>query len=156
LDVDEKHILVIGGGEAALDQAINLSQHNQVTIINRQASWKAFPRLMDRVESIPQITCMSSTSVYNIEMQSEERDGSRSKIVAHVKEKGARESEIEADEILFAIGREPELEICKGLEQNQNLFFCGDVKNGSFRQVSIAVGDGIKAAMKIHKMIMES
>lgn len=156
LDVQEKHILVIGGGEAALDQAINLSQNNQVTIINRQSHWKAFPRLVDRVESISQITCIRSTSVYNIEMQSEERDGSRSKMVAHVKENGARESEIEVDEILFAIGREPELELCNGLEVNQNLFFCGDVQNGNFRQVSIAVGDGIKAAMKIHKMIMES
>jgi thioredoxin reductase (NADPH) len=151
-----KHILIIGGGEAALDQAINLSQYNRVTIINRQAQWKAFPRLVEWVESIPQITCIHNTSVYNIALQTEGRDESRAIMIANAIENETHQFKIEADEVLFAIGREPEMELCKGLIQNQHLFFCGDVQNANFRQVSIAVGDGIKAAMKIHQMLVES
>jgi thioredoxin reductase (NADPH) len=156
LDLRGKHILVIGAGEAAIDQAINLSQHNRVTIINRKAQWKAFPRLVEWVESIPQITCIHNTSVYNIAMQTEGIYESRSIMIADAIENETHQLKIEADEVLFAIGRDPETELYKGLIINQHLFFCGDVQNANFRQVSIAVGDGIKAAMKIHQMLVES
>jgi thioredoxin reductase len=61
--------------------------------------------------------------------------------------------------VLAALGREPELEsLSKGLkrihpESSKNFFFVGDVKNGDARQTAIAVGDGIKAAMHITRLL---
>jgi len=75
--------------------------------------------------------------------------------------KGCRN--IEADYLLFAIGRVPcsgflspelEREVNKKKESSR-IYLAGDVKNGIFRQTSIAVGDGIMVAMKIYKKIKE-
>lgn len=151
----EKNILIIGGGEAALDQAISLSKNNRVTILNRNAYWNAFPHLENWVESIPQITCFHNTSVYNIAMQPETDDVTRVRFTAFALENGKRKFEVVADEILYAIGREPEVDLCKDLIQNNRVFFCGDVHNGKSRQVAIAIGEGIKTAMEIHQMMLE-
>ncbi|MBU1660388.1 MAG: hypothetical protein KKD28_02820, partial [Chloroflexi bacterium] len=42
------------------------------------------------------------------------------------------------------------------LEERGLLYFIGDVKNGIFRQTSIAVGDGIRAAMQIYMQAKEN
>ncbi|MCX6831069.1 MAG: hypothetical protein NT028_02920, partial [candidate division Zixibacteria bacterium] len=64
---------------------------------------------------------------------------------------------LQAHYLVLAIGREPQLcFLPEGgeasfdrLAQEGLIYFVGDVRNGSFRQTAIAVGDGIMAAMKI-------
>ena len=61
--------------------------------------------------------------------------------------------------LIFALGREPRLDFLTErlrsksaeLQDNAILYFAGDVNNSIFRQVSIAVGDGVKAAMRIYR-----
>ncbi len=68
---------------------------------------------------------------------------------------------IACDYLLAAIGREPEYSfadpsIIDGLEKllkDQKLFLIGDLQNGSFRQTTIAVADGIRAAMLIAQIL---
>jgi thioredoxin reductase len=65
--------------------------------------------------------------------------------------------------LIFATGREPQLDFLSGnlkenagaLEDRGLLYFAGDVKNGIFRQTSIAAGQGVMAAMKMFKKITE-
>jgi thioredoxin reductase len=70
------------------------------------------------------------------------------------------EGEVEsltADYVLFAIGREPNLDFLseavrrreQELVEAGRLYFVGDVRNGLFRQTAIAAGDGLRAAMQI-------
>ncbi|HNT36562.1 MAG TPA: hypothetical protein PKH07_16365, partial [bacterium] len=62
-----------------------------------------------------------------------------------------------ADYLIGAIGREPQLDFVDTqllertaeLEEHGSLYRIGDVRNGIFRQTSIAVGDGVLAAMSI-------
>ena len=66
--------------------------------------------------------------------------------------------ELEVDYLIIAIGRTEQKDFYsenllsneKILIENKLLALAGDVKNGLFRQTSIAVGDGIKCAMEIY------
>jgi thioredoxin reductase len=65
------------------------------------------------------------------------------------------------DYTIFATGREPDLNCLSKelinkqvqLEQLGLLYVIGDVKNGMLRQSSVAIGDGIRAAMAIKDRI---
>jgi thioredoxin reductase len=68
-----------------------------------------------------------------------------------------------ADYLLVAIGREANLDcLSDSLRQQQSmleeqgiLYFIGDVKNGIYRQTSIAVGEGVMAAMRAYPKVKE-
>jgi len=72
--------------------------------------------------------------------------------------------EIDADYLVPAIGREPALDfVTKRLQQtiktgelDSRFYFAGDVQNDKCRQVSIATGDGVKAAMKIYQSMVNA
>jgi thioredoxin reductase len=61
------------------------------------------------------------------------------------------------DCLIFATGRDASLEFMNEdileqmdkLNEMKRLYLAGDVKNGDFRQTSIATGDGIRIAMEI-------
>ena len=63
------------------------------------------------------------------------------------------------DYLIFATGRKPANGfICESLEgklpeliKNHRLYLIGDIQNGHYRQVSVAVGDGVRAAMEVFR-----
>jgi pyruvate/2-oxoglutarate dehydrogenase complex dihydrolipoamide dehydrogenase (E3) component len=69
-----------------------------------------------------------------------------------------------ADYLVGAIGREARLDClskaflqhARALEEQGVLYMIGDVKNGIYRQTSIAVGEGVLAAMKIYRQLKEA
>jgi thioredoxin reductase len=70
----------------------------------------------------------------------------------------------EADYVLFAIGRDPNLDFLsdevrqreRELVEAERLYFVGDVKNELYRQTAIAAGDGLRAAMQIYSVLRNS
>ncbi len=100
------------------------------------------------------IAYSSNTLVKNIQL----KDG---KLVLSCCDQ-VREWEEDVSCLVIAIGRVPNLDFLsdrlkENLDQLQNnklLYQVGDVKNGIYRQVSAATGDGIKAAMEIHKTLL--
>jgi thioredoxin reductase len=150
LDVREEHIAVVGAGDAAFDYALNLGRRNHVTILNRTKRVRCLGILRERVESRGSIEYISETGVVEV------ADGPRGGLSILCRSKG-RDRKIEADRLVFAIGREPELDLLSGwppelrdrLSRQGLLHMVGDVRMGRSRQTAIAVGDGTKAAMDI-------
>jgi len=143
-------VAIVGAGDAAFDYAINLSTNtNKVTILNRTNKRKCLPLLWERCQKLPQIEYVENISVKSMSRS----DGGV--ILECQTPKG--DWELKVDYVILAIGRVEQrgflstrLEaIVSELESKGILYFAGDVKNGIFRQTSIAVGDGVKAAMKI-------
>ena len=147
-----KDLIIIGAGDAAFDYALNLSRRNRVTILNRGSEIKALGLLVDRVQKDPGISYQSQTAVSRIFRNNKGR------LTVAAQKEGL---EFECDYLLAAIGREPEYSFAdpsiinemETLLKDQKLFLIGDLQNGSFRQTTIAVADGIRTAMLIGQIL---
>ncbi len=139
-----RHIVVIGAGDAAFDYALNLARANDVTILNRGSRVRCLPVLERRASGEPRISYHAETSPTQITSS----EGGRLLVQCTVK---GEVRTFEADHLLLAISREPDLDFIatEVLENNDRLYPIGDVVNGSCRQTAIAVGDGIRTAMRI-------
>jgi len=143
-NVEKKSIAIIGAGDCAFDYALNLSSHNDVIILNRSDKTKALPILQERVFNNKNIKYFDNTVVQNLELLN-------NKLYLTYAPDNVKQI---VDYLLIAIGREPNLDfVSEELLNNPNLFQIGDVKNGLFRQTSIAIGDGTFTAMKINSML---
>ncbi|UCE45812.1 MAG: NAD(P)/FAD-dependent oxidoreductase [Methanobacteriota archaeon] len=153
-----KRIAVLGGGDAAFDYAINLSgKGGSVTIISRSEPTclsllveRARARGVDVITggNITELSEAANRVAINFE-----HDGSTSEIIS--------------DLIIVAYGREPRLDaldpsLKEGLTVDRppvtnipGLFIAGDVARGMNRQASIAVGDGVLAAMMIQQLLRD-
>jgi len=154
LEEKKKNIAIMGAGDAAFDYALNLARENRVTILNRGNRVKALPLLVERVNKNQAIQYRDNSPVTAIEKG---RTHALSLALAGDKTKEI----LEFDYLIAALGREERRDYFspqllareKELMQDGALHLVGDLKNGIYRQVSLAVGDGVKAAMKIYEMI---
>ncbi len=148
--IKEKDIAIVGGGDAAFDYALGLSSNNSISILIRKTTSSCLPLLYKRAEKNSRISIISNTSIEAIEK-------SNGKLRLKINANG--DSCICVDYVLFAIGREPSVSflseklvsVFKDVTVVRNLYFIGDVVGGLHRQVGIAVGDGLRTAMEIHK-----
>ncbi|MBO8132011.1 MAG: NAD(P)/FAD-dependent oxidoreductase [Candidatus Marinimicrobia bacterium] len=152
-DYKAKCIAIIGSGDIAFDYALSLSNKNKVIILNRSSKPKAIPALIEEAEKKHNIKLLNETELVKVE---EYRD----RLLLTLNNL----KEIVVDHILFAIGREPELDfIDKKIIKKHNvlnmsgkLYIIGDAKNGIYRQITIAAGGGIRCAMEIHNRLKQT
>jgi len=151
LQLKQCRIVIIGAGDAAFDYALSLAPENEVVILNRGEKAKCLPLLWERVSAFPGIIYYPNTWLTGLYLS--ELD----KITLDCIQPHGNLT-IQADYLLYATGREAQLDFLSPIEQSEverlendgRLYFAGDVKNGIYRQTAIAVGDGIMTAMKIH------
>jgi thioredoxin reductase len=143
-----KLMAIIGAGDAAFDYALSLAkQGNQVCIFNRSDRVKALTLLVERAFAESGISYLPGHEVTEISLAEDNK-------VRILFKNGQA---VKADHIIFATGRVPDADFLSAELQKQKetlvkehrLYFIGDVINGRFRQLSIATGDGIRAAMEI-------
>jgi thioredoxin reductase len=152
--VQEKQIIIIGAGDAALDYALNLSRLNKVTILNRGNQIRGLKLLWERVQKKTAISYFNNIEIINITL-----DDEGELLLSGIQE--GEEVTLAGDYLITAVGRTPEFSfagdsIIEGRDQlvkDQKLFLIGDLINGSFRQTSIAVADGIRTAMIIGDLL---
>ena len=145
LDIHEKHITIVGAGDAAFDYALNLvKRRNFVTILNRGGEVKCLELLWERAVAESAIEYRAEAPITTVAV-----DELESKLEVRL---DAGET-LKTDFLLFAIGRVPQMDFLSEElvdKKNEGLYFIGDVKNGLYRQAAIAAGDGLRAAMDIY------
>ena len=151
--IKNKRIAIIGAGDAAFDYALNLSQKNEVIILNRSKRANCISVLWERCMKSENVSYLADVSLKGI-------NNERFKAILTCMHNDNQEKmQITADYVIFATGRVPCLDIlgrelkksCETLRKAKKLYMVGDVKNEIYRQTAICVGDGLKAAMKIFR-----
>jgi thioredoxin reductase len=157
LKVKKKRIVIVGAGDVAFDYALNLVKNNEITLLNRGKRVKCLPLLSERAKMSPGIAYYENTKISRIIS-----DSSKGIFLECIK--GGKNSEFFAHYLIFAIGREPQLDFLserlkKNVREMENkgiIYFVGDVKNRDARQAAIASGEGIMAGMKIYRKLKEA
>ncbi|MHB8084552.1 MAG: thioredoxin-disulfide reductase [Dehalococcoidia bacterium] len=161
-----KEVAVVGGGDTAVTDALELSQHAaKVYIIHRRDQLRASSVAQKLAFSIPKIEFKWDSVVASLEGQDK---------LSHINLRNVKSgeiSELKIDGVFVAIGLIPNSELFTGLvemDENNNIstdelmrtsvpgiFSAGDVRKNSARQVATAVGDGATAAKSAFSFVKE-
>ena len=144
-----KRTVIVGGGEAALDYALNLSDSgSSVSVLVRSCRLKAAGKLRDEIERRTVVKIIYNTVPVS---------ASSSEGIIHLEaESSGRKMILETDAVLAAVGREPRLpRIMNDFDHEsgnvrtsiRGLYICGDASLGSLGQAAIASGQGTAAAL---------
>ncbi len=165
-----KEVLVVGGGNTAVEEALYLTHHaSKVTIIHRRDSFRAEKILQDRLFKNPKIQVIWDHELD--EVLGTEKP--KSVTGARIKNtKTGKTSDIIADGIFIAIGHKPNTDIFKNHLTLDNegyiittpgstktsipgVFAAGDVQDKIFRQAVTAAGTGCMAALEAEKYLAD-
>ncbi len=159
-----KPAAVIGGGDAALENALILAETaSQVTLIHRSANFRARPEFIERVKNNPKIEVLPATVT-------EEILGNENVQALKLRNTQTEKTIIlPVESVLIRIGVEPDTAVFRGqieldkngyLKINQNcrtnisgIFAVGDVASPHSPTVSTAVGMGATAAKVIFETV---
>jgi len=157
-----KKIFVVGGGDAACDEAQYLSHlSNQVILIHRREKFRAQKALADRVLHNQNISVRFNTVIKEI------RGTQGAKVASVLLEENGTSGEESADAVFIFTGSVPQTSLVSGADDGlkveldeagyiitdqkmassvPGLFAAGDVRTTPFRQVITAAADGAVAA----------
>jgi thioredoxin reductase (NADPH) len=154
--VKGKKIFVVGGGDAACDEAQYLSHlSSQIVLIHRRDRFRAQKALAQRVLHNPAVTVRFNTRMREI------RGEQRVTSVLLEGTDGGGPYEEGADAVFIFAGTIPQTALVPEAKADEEgylitdqtmagsipgLFAAGDVRAGSFRQVVVAAGEGAVAA----------
>jgi thioredoxin reductase (NADPH) len=153
-----KEVVVVGGGDTALEEALALSKvAKKITITHRRNRLRASKMLQDRAFKDEKITFKWNSEVTEI-LGKDKVEGIRLKDV-----NTGEQTELKSDGVFIAVGHKPNTELFKGqLELDENgyiiakkntatnvegVFVAGDVYDYVYRQAITAAGSGCKAAL---------
>ncbi len=158
-----KKVIVVGGGDAALEEASFLTRFaDQVTIVHRRDSFRASKIMVSRAQSNAKIKFAMDTVVEEILDRGQG-------VVSGIKLKNVKtgaQTELDCDGVFIAIGHEPNSKLFDGkldLDPHgyimtsvmdaktstavEGVFACGDVQDPVYRQAVTAAASGCMAAL---------
>ena len=155
-----RHIVVVGGGDAACDEAGFLAHlTDRVTMVHRRDRFRAQKGLAERTLKNPHIRAIFNTVVREIKGTGGQ-SGKVSSVILENVETGAIE-EMPCDAVFVFIGMDPRTELASLAKKDESgyiltdehmrtsirgLFAAGDIRAKPFRQVVTACADGAIAA----------
>ncbi|KJR48010.1 Thioredoxin reductase [Desulfosporosinus sp. I2] len=161
-----KTVVVVGGGDAALEEGAYLTKFaEEVIIVHRRTGFRASQIAMNRAKGNPKIRFELNAVVEEI-MGSNHVEGVRIQDVI-----SGVQREIHADGVFIYVGTDPNGQFINEeietddrgyiltdhrLQTNiQGVYAAGDIRNTPLRQVATAVGDGALAAVEVEKYLSE-
>ncbi|KXT78215.1 thioredoxin-disulfide reductase [Streptococcus sp. DD13] len=161
-----QELLVVGGGDSAVEEAIYLTQFaSKVTIVHRRDQLRAQKILQDRAFANEKIHFIWDTVVE--EIKGDERKVS-SVVLKHVKT-GER-SEQAFGGVFIYVGLNPQSEAVKELgvtddggwirtdehmaTSQEGIYAVGDIRQKELRQITTAVGDGAIAGKAVYDYLL--
>lgn len=148
-----KNVVIIGGGNTAIDFALTLSNYcREVLIIHRGPKFKATPYMLNAIVNRPNVKACFNTVVNNI-TKKEFNNSFNLDISSANKPNTICEVLTNVHGIFYAVGFKPNL-IKDTTEYNKNenefygnVFYAGDCIDTKYRQVVTACGDACKIAL---------
>ena len=161
-----KKIMVVGGGDSAMEEANFLTRFGQeVAIVHRRAEFRASKIMLDRTRQNPKIQWISNTVIDEVLGA----DQGRVTGVLLRDVKTGKTWERPVDGLFLAIGHVPNTAVFKGqLELDadgyilskggartsvEGVFHAGDVEDRVYRQAITAAGAGCRAAIEAERFL---
>lgn len=163
-----KKVMVIGGGNSAVEEALYLTNHaSEVTVVHRRDKFRAEKILQERLFKHPKIKV-----IWNHHL-AEVIGNEDPKSVTHalIKDNAGKENKVAVDGIFIAIGHKPNSSIfieagIKGDDEGYLLikpgttqtniagvYAAGDIADKIYRQAVTAAGTGCMAALEVEKFL---
>ncbi len=162
----EKEVVVVGGGDSAMEEAIFLTKFaDKVTIVHRREDFRASPIMFDRAKANEKIEWVTNTVV-------DEVLGVEGKVSAvRVRDvKTDETSEVPAQGLFVAVGHDPNTSLfLDQLDHDEagylvtkpgstatnveGVFAAGDVVDHTYRQAVTAAGTGAMAALDAERLL---
>ena len=162
----EKKIMVIGGGDSAMEEANFLTRFGrEVTVVHRREEFRSSKIMLDRARHNPKIRFLTNTVVEEVYDPSQ-------KLVTGVRLRDLKSSRVweeDVDGFFVAIGRIPNTRVFKGQIETDpdgyvlskggartnipGVFHAGDVQDRTYRQAITASGAGCMAAIEAERYL---
>jgi thioredoxin reductase (NADPH) len=165
----DREVLVIGGGNSALEEGIFLSRFaKKVKIIHRGSEFSADRTYVEKLDSIPNIeTHLNQTSLAFETNEDQHFEGLKVR-----DNETTQESVVKADGAFIFIGQTPNTKLFKKLVNLDErgfvatqpgtvitnvagVFAAGDVRKGATAQVAAATGEGVIAAYAVKNYLRQ-
>jgi len=162
----DKEIIVVGGGNSALEEAVSLTKYaSKVTIVHQFDHFQAFEYAIEEARNHPKISLLMESSITAFH-GNEKLEG-----VEITDLKSGLKQNLPIDGVFIFIGYIPNTEFLEGKvalsewkeiivdadmqTSIRGIFAAGDSINKKYRQVTTAVADGTIAALAASKYIHE-
>ena len=159
-----QEVLVVGGGDTAIEEAMTLAHHaSKVTIVHRRDTLRASKIMQKRAADNPKIHFLWNTVVTGYEGDTSLQAAALKDVIT------GKEWKAPVSGIFMAIGHHPNTEFLKGaialdeqgyiVAQNgvetsmDGVFAAGDVQDKNYRQAITAAGLGCMAALKSERWL---
>ena len=159
-----QEVLVVGGGDTAIEEALTLAHHaSKVTIVHRRDTLRASKIMQKRAADNPKIHFLWNTVVTGYEGDTSLQAAALKDVIT------GKEWKAPVSGIFMAIGHHPNTEFLKGaialdeqgyiVVQNgvetsmEGVFAAGDVQDKYYRQAITAAGLGCMAALRSERWL---